>query len=95
MDAEDRERKKAWQAGERAAAKKAFPLSDADLESLFAHVNRDVDRDGCDHTLKATDAWIQEHAVERDPVVGWLQEHGGYCDCEVVANAEDHWHQNR
>ena len=43
MDAEDRERKKAWRAGERSAAKKAFPLSDADLESLFAHVNRAID----------------------------------------------------
>jgi len=25
----------------------------------------------------------------------WLKEHDGFCDCEVLANALDHWQQNR
>ena len=95
MDSADRAKKKAWQARERQAAKDAFPLPDASLRSLFAHVGHAVRQEGCDHTLRATDAWIAEHAVAREPVIAWLEENGGYCDCEVAANAEDHWQQNR
>lgn len=95
MDPADREKKKAWRTRERLAAKDAFPLPDESLHSLFRFVAAAVERDGCDHTLKATDAWITEHAVGRDPVIAWLKEAGGLCDCEVVANAEDHWQQNR
>lgn len=95
MDAADRERKKAWKARERQEAKKAFPLPDDLLESLFAFVGDALERNGCDHTLRATDVWAANHAVAREPLVRWLRENGGYCDCEVVANAEDHWQQNR
>lgn len=95
MNSADRERKKAWKSREREAAKNAFPLPSESLQSLFAHVRRAVDDDGCDHTLKATEAWIAQHAVAREPVIEWLKENGGYCDCEVVANAADHWQQNR
>jgi hypothetical protein len=95
MDSADRKRKKAWRGRERQAAKAGFPLPDESLQSLFAHVERAVDRDGCDHTVRATDDWIAQHAVGRAPVIAWLQQHGGYCDCEVVANAKGHWQQNR
>jgi hypothetical protein len=95
MDSQDREKKKAWRAREREAARSAFPLPDESLQSLFAHVDRAVAQDGCVHTLKATDAWIAEHAVAREPLVAWLRDHGGYCDCEVVANVEEHWQENR
>ena len=95
MDSADRERKKAWQARERQAAKEAFPLPDESLQSLFDHVDNALQHEGCAHSLRATDAWLAEHAVAREPVIAWLQEHGGYCDCEVIANAEDHWQQNR
>ena len=93
MDSADRERKKAWRATEQRAARDAFPLPDEVLQSLFAHVGRAVDQDGCDHTLKATDAWITQRGAAREPVIAWLHDNGGYCDCEVVANAGDHWRQ--
>jgi hypothetical protein len=95
MDAEDRQRKKAWQSREREGAQRALPLAAELLESLFAFVGQAVDQDGCDHTLKATHSWIAQHGVAQEPLVAWLRENGGYCDCEVVANAKDHWKQNR
>lgn len=36
------------------------------------------------------------HALTtRSHTIAWLKANGGYCDCEVVTNAADHWEQNR
>jgi hypothetical protein len=95
MDANDRDRKKAWKQQQRQHAKDAFPLSDALLEALFNAVDAQVEASGCDHTLRFTESWIAEHKQPAEKVLTWLREHGGFCDCEVLANAADHWEQNR
>jgi hypothetical protein len=95
MDAEDRERKRNWKAHERAAARAAFPLSDELLQSLFDAVENSVAHQGCDHTRRFTEQWLLVHPDRRDRVIDWLEENGGFCDCEVAANAADHWEQNR
>jgi hypothetical protein len=61
---------------------------------MFNAVDAAVQQDGCDHTLRATTGWLAQRA-ETSAVVAWLAENGGYCDCEVVANAADHFEQNR
>ena len=33
------------------------------------------------------------HDIEM--IVAWLEENGGFCDCEVSANSRDHWERNR
>ncbi len=95
MDAADRERKKKWKAQERAAARAAFPLSDDLLRSLFDAVEASVAAQGCDHTRRFTERWLLAHPEERERVIAWLEDNGGFCDCEVAANSEDHWQQNR
>ena len=95
MDASDRDRKKAWKLQQRRQAQDAFPISDALLESLFEAVDAQVENSGCDHTLRFTRAWIAEHQQPEAAILAWLREHGGCCDCEVLANSADHWEQNR
>jgi hypothetical protein len=95
MDATDRERKRQWKEQERAAARAAFPLSDDLLRSLFEAVAASVAEHGCDHTRRYTDQWLLGHPQSCEAVIAWLEENGGFCDCEVDANAADHWEQNR
>lgn len=95
MNPEDRDRKRAWKDQERQKAQLAFPLPSELLASLFARVEAQVDQQGCDHTYRFTDQWLTEHQQQRALVLEWLEEHGGFCDCEVVANARDHWEANR
>ncbi len=95
MDEEKRRLKKAWAAEQKRNARLAFPLPDSQLESLFEFVDNAVEENGCDHTCTATRAWLKDAKVDPDPVLSWLAEHGGYCDCEVVANAGEHWEENR
>ena len=51
-----------------------------------------LDREGaspCDHTLRETIEFLRERDLDVGRIVPWLQEHGGYCDCEVIYNVED------
>lgn len=95
MDRADRERKRAWKAQERLASRSAFPISNELLESLFSSVEEHLAKNGCDHSLCPTEQWIAENKQPRESLITWLKDNGGYCDCEVVANAQDHWKQNR
>lgn len=95
MKTEDRNRKSEWKAQQRQEARSAFPLSNALLESLFESVETRVDSEGCNHTYRFTSGWLSDHQLPSIPVLDWLAEHGGFCDCEVVANARDHWEQNK
>lgn len=95
MDATDRDRRKTWKLQQRKLAQDAFPISDALLESMFEAVDAKVVAVGCDHTLRFTESWIAENKQPEAEILSWLSELGGFCDCEVLANAADHWEQNR
>jgi hypothetical protein len=95
MNPTDRDRNKAWKEQERKKAQAAFPLSNELLESLFTFVEAQVENEGCDHTHLFTNRWVSENKQKCLPIFEWLEENGGFCDCEVVANAHDHWEQNK
>jgi hypothetical protein len=92
---DDRDRKRAWKAEQKAAARTAFPLPDAVLQEMFDFVEARIGSDGCDHTRRFTKAWLDERQVDRDKVLAWLDDTGGFCDCEVASNSRDHWDRNR
>lgn len=71
---------------EQVARASRMPLDRAQLESLLAHVEGAVERDGCDHSRKATDDWASSRGVNLTALHAGLEEYGGYCDCEVVMN---------
>jgi hypothetical protein len=95
MDDKRQELKKRWKKAEKDAARSAFPLPDDKLEALFDAVEMAIEESGCDHSLRATTEWLSANGVDVDAVVAWLENNGGFCDCEVVANARDHWEENR
>ena len=95
MDQRQKELRKLWKMRERAAARNAFPLPDEELEALFAHVEAQVESDGCDKSRRFTDAWLAARGHPREAVLAWLDEHSGFCDCEVAANAGGHFRDNR
>jgi len=76
---------------ETAIAIEAMPISFVDLGALFNHLDAKLGEVGCDHTSKITQAFLQKRNLEFEKIIPWLQEHGGYCDCEVLANVEDSW----
>jgi hypothetical protein len=80
-----------WKADQRAAARAKLPLPDDQMQALFDMLNVEFPRQGCDHTLRLTRAWLAANGLPVEPVAAWLQDNGGFCDCEALANAEEAW----
>jgi hypothetical protein len=86
------ERKKAlkrqWVEQQRANARASLPLDTTGMRALFDWLSKMLPELGCDRTRRLTVAWLQEQGHPVDRVLAWLDKNGGYCDCEVLANAE-------
>ena len=80
-----------WKADQRATAREKLPLPNEQMQALFDMLDVEFPRQGCDHTLRLTRAWLTSNGLPIEAVVMWLQENGGYCDCEALANAEQAW----
>jgi hypothetical protein len=68
----------------------ALPLTKEDLRALFDHLDR-PGLEPCAHTFRETEAFLVDRGIPKEPVIRWLQEHGGYCDCEVIYNVDAEW----
>ncbi len=88
-----RELKKGWQRQQRAAARSALPLPEDKMKALFDYLDVELPIHGCDDTRRITEKWLKDHNVEADGVLGWLDNNGGFCDCEVLANCEEAWQE--
>jgi|SRR5690349_5755440 hypothetical protein len=78
---------------EKASAEARMPISKAHLSQLFDHLDSALVA-GCDHSLRFTRAFLRANELPCDSIVPWLGEYGGFCDCEVLANVEEHWGQS-
>jgi Protein of unknown function (DUF2695) len=76
-----------WKDAERAAQLAAMPISPDQLHRLSEYLNGNLK--SCDRTTRLTVEFLQVEHLEKDKMLAWLGEHGGYCDCEVLANLAD------
>ena len=89
MTDSDRKRalKASFKAKEQESLQASMKLSVSDLRGLLDHLDSALSS-GCDHTLTKTQGFLAARNLDTDVVIPWLREHGGYCDCEVLANVE-------
>ena len=93
-DKNDKEKKKqlrdAFRQKANAEFENSLPMSRELFMQLFDHLDESVSSNGCDHSLKLTEAFLEHHQVDNaTAVMEWLGDKGAYCDCEVLANVED------
>jgi len=79
--------KAAFKAAERQTLETSMPLSKSDLKALLDHL--DESGSFCDHSLIHTTEFLKARSLDSEKIIPWLREHGGYCDCEILANVED------
>lgn len=86
----DKERKKALKNAAKNATRgkihESLPVNIAIFKQLFSYLNSNLS--SCDHTLKETEKFFHAKNIDPQKVIPFLNEHGGYCDCEV-SNVED------
>ena len=59
------------------------------FQELFDYLDEHLG-DGCDHNLTMTKEFLKDKGIENiDKVMEWLNNNGGYCDCEVLMNVEE------
>lgn len=70
---------------------KSLPMNKSLFYELFDYLDNALDED-CNDTLRLTESFLHSQNVKNvDEVLFWLNEKGGYCDCEVLANVEEYF----
>src|SRR5262245_42845479 len=80
-----------WKADQRAAARDKLPLANDQMQALFDMLDVELPKQGCNHTLRLTQAWLEASGLPAERVLPWLLQNGGHCDCEALANSEQAW----
>ena len=80
---------KAIKEKELAEFRQNLPMSEDKFIRLFELLDVELNARGCDHDLKLTEQILSNLDVKDVlSVLTWLEEQGGYCDCEVMMNVE-------
>lgn len=64
----------------------SFKLTREQIDSCINTLEEQFKRTPCDHTRRHTKAWAERSSINWDDLLDLLDEHGGFCDCEVVLN---------
>ena len=68
----------------------SLPMSSDNFKILFDYLDTHLNDKGCDDTNTLTKTFLLQSNIEKlDEVLEWLADHGGYCDCEILANVEE------
>lgn len=64
-----------------------FILKKKDVRKLFRYLEKQLDKESCDNTLKYTKKWVEDNFPNQyDEIIEEIEDEGGYCDCEVLMN---------
>ena len=67
----------------------SLPMPEARFRELFDYLDEQLGETDCQHDLRFTEAFLNTCDCDADEVLEWLEDHGGSCDCEVLANIEE------
>lgn len=65
-----------------------LPADPETMAGLFDFLDDQLIEGQCEHNLGLTKRWCQSTGIDELAVVAWTETHGGFCDCEVLANCE-------
>jgi len=94
MDEKQRKKelKRQWQLEQQRKFEESLPMSREQFTHLFDQLDGCLEEQGCNHTNTLTMNILDDMKVtNKEEVIEWLREHGGYCDCEVLWNVEEYF----
>jgi len=68
---------------------KSLPIDQTLFLELFDYLDLQLGRQGCNHDYSITNDFLKSKGINIGKVFDWFQEHGGYCDCEILNNIEE------
>lgn len=73
---------------QRRSIQEGLPVPVAMMKALFTYVDKQLSSSECDDTLRHSGEFLRTNDLPAEAVISWLEDKGGYCDCEVF-NAEE------
>lgn len=71
---------------------KSLPMGKAFFQDLFDFLDEQLSEYECDESTGLTEAYLDHNRIDnKEEVLKWLAEKGGYCDCEILANVEEYF----
>ena len=64
-------------------------ISEEQIVKLLLYVHSKLLETPCDHSLKFSLQWAKQNRLNPMQFTDFLEEHGGFCDCEVVTNVPE------
>jgi Protein of unknown function (DUF2695) len=90
---EEKQRRKAMQneMRQKVDAEKlvALPMPKEKLQAFFDYLDQQLTEHECDNTLRFAQQFAASHNLAFEPIKQWLNDCGGYCECEALANVEE------
>lgn len=74
---------------------KKYILKKREAASLFKYLNKNLEKNSCDHTMKYTMEWLEnKFSTQEETITAILEEvndDGGFCDGEVLFNCYERY----
>ena len=68
----------------------SLPITRDQFKSLFDYLDLVLQSESCNDDYTITSRFLSLICPDKeDEAIGWLLDHNGYCDCEVLANVEE------
>ncbi len=68
----------------------SLPMSRDNFKKLFDQLDAQLTNKNCDDTNIFTKTFLLQSNIKNvDEVLEWFADHGGHCDCEILANVEE------
>lgn len=80
---------KNWKDSEKQKFEDSLPMSREQFRELFDYLDEQLESSGCNNDFTWTTKFLNTHRIPPAPVIAFLKENGGYCDCEALMNVED------
>src|SRR5262249_54828373 len=64
----------------------SLPVPAPVLKALFDYLDGQLESSECDDTLRHVRDFSRGHSLPEESIVSWLEDNGGHCDCEALAN---------
>ena len=89
----DKKAKKAFRKEFEENEKKAFidslPMKETDFPPLFDFLDNELSANECQEDFSSLKKYCEKENLNFDALSEWFKKHGGYCDCEIIANVEE------
>ena len=69
----------------------AMPAGQESMSELLDYVEDELYGTECDHTLRYSMRFMMERGLNFPKITNWLNENGGYCDCDVMKQIAPLW----